>query len=62
MTSIVISDRCVEAIEERNSGGGRIVVHSEEDCIDKFCRFRKASGLNRSVGEPWNRSEQGNQI
>ena len=38
VVSNVISDSCVDVIEERNSGGGRTVVHSEEVRIERFRR------------------------
>ena len=44
--SMVILERFVDVIEERNSGGGAIVVYSKEGCIAKFCRFPKVNGLN----------------
>ena len=43
---MVISERFVDVMEERNSGGGKIVAYSTEDCIVKFRRLPKVSGLN----------------
>ena len=43
---IPTSHSFVDVIEERNSGGGRIVVHAE-DIIIKSCRFPKASPLKQ---------------
>lgn len=62
--STTISDNCLEVMEERKSGGGNIVVHTEaEDRNDSFRKFLKVSALPfGSVEMPGNRSEQINLI
>ena len=60
---IIMLDSCVEAIAEKNSGGGRVVVHLMEDNVGNFQRLLKASILYfSSVRIFWNKSEQINLI
>ena len=60
--SIMISDSCVDVMEERNSGGGKTVVYSEQACIAKARRLSNFCALNWSAGGPENGNEQRNTI
>lgn len=57
--SMMISDSCVEVIEERNSTGGSSVVDFGEASINSFRSLVKAGILNlRCVRIPRNKSKQ----